>query len=297
MQEQSAQEQLLDEAGSQQQQQQQGAAAGAAAAAVQQQLLQAQPSLADSAFDIMTAASGTPTQQAQAAQQQQQQLLPDGAVAPVAGFDARPLGSDEYSGSGDVSVYAGGSGEGGEPRGAGPVVGVRVGGAAGSDGEGGGGVDDEDDPDRDLSVACQQAEENKLSFQLKFTEPEGESCVRVEGVGAARVCLPCLCLCCVRALVCTALTHKLTATPTHTTVAPSTPTTAGHCKTVEFTFDMQEDTADCIAKEMMDDLSLSEDEAAKIAKKIKEEISRLVRDCGAGRCDAGCVGCVRGLAV
>jgi hypothetical protein len=45
---------------------------------------------------------------------------------------------------------------------------------------------------------------------------------------------------------------------------------------VEFTFDMREDTADCIAKEMMDDLSLSEDEAAKIAKKIKEEISRLV---------------------
>jgi hypothetical protein len=45
---------------------------------------------------------------------------------------------------------------------------------------------------------------------------------------------------------------------------------------VEFTFDMREDTADCIAKEMMDDLSLSEDEAAKIAKKIKEEIGRLV---------------------
>lgn len=39
---------------------------------------------------------------------------------------------------------------------------------------------------------------------------------------------------------------------------------------------MREDTADCIAKEMMDDLSLSEDEAAKIAKKIKEEIGRLV---------------------
>jgi hypothetical protein len=48
---------------------------------------------------------------------------------------------------------------------------------------------------------------------------------------------------------------------------------------VEFTFDMREDTADCIAKEMMDDLSLSEDEAAKIAKKIKEEISRLVSTC------------------
>jgi len=43
---------------------------------------------------------------------------------------------------------------------------------------------------------------------------------------------------------------------------------------------MREDTADCIAKEMMDDLSLSEDEAAKIAKKIKEEIGRLVSGTG-----------------
>lgn len=49
---------------------------------------------------------------------------------------------------------------------------------------------------------------------------------------------------------------------------------------MEFTFDMREDTADCIAKEMMDDLSLSEDEAAKIAKKIKEEIGRLVSPWG-----------------
>lgn len=46
---------------------------------------------------------------------------------------------------------------------------------------------------------------------------------------------------------------------------------------------MREDTADCIAKEMMDDLSLSEDEAAKIAKKIKEEIGRLVSLLGLGR--------------
>lgn len=46
---------------------------------------------------------------------------------------------------------------------------------------------------------------------------------------------------------------------------------------------MCEDTADCIAKEMMDDLSLSEDEAAKIAKKIKEEIGRLVSRSRAGQ--------------
>lgn len=50
---------------------------------------------------------------------------------------------------------------------------------------------------------------------------------------------------------------------------------AGHCKTVEFTFDMCEDTAECIANEMMEDLSLSADEAAYIADKIKEEISRM----------------------
>jgi hypothetical protein len=36
----------------------------------------------------------------------------------------------------------------------------------------------EDDGDRDLCVNCQESEENKLSFQLKFTEPEGE-CLEV----------------------------------------------------------------------------------------------------------------------
>ena len=41
---------------------------------------------------------------------------------------------------------------------------------------GGEGLEDEleDDGDRDLCVNCQESEENKLSFQLKFTEPEGE---------------------------------------------------------------------------------------------------------------------------
>jgi hypothetical protein len=50
---------------------------------------------------------------------------------------------------------------------------------------------------------------------------------------------------------------------------------AGHCKTVEFTFDMSEDTAECIANEMMEDLSLSADQAAYIADKIKDEIKRM----------------------
>ena len=49
----------------------------------------------------------------------------------------------------------------------------------------------------------------------------------------------------------------------------------GHCKTVEFTFDMREDTAECIASEMMEDLSLTRDEAEFIAAKIKEEVKRI----------------------
>ncbi|KAG2444928.1 hypothetical protein HXX76_001664 [Chlamydomonas incerta] len=49
---------------------------------------------------------------------------------------------------------------------------------------------------------------------------------------------------------------------------------AGHCKTIEFQFDMAEDTAECIANEMMEDLSLSAGEAQDIAAKIREEISR-----------------------
>jgi hypothetical protein len=44
---------------------------------------------------------------------------------------------------------------------------------------------------------------------------------------------------------------------------------------VEFTFDMSEDTAECIANEMMEDLSLSADQAAYIADKIKDEIKRM----------------------
>jgi hypothetical protein len=48
----------------------------------------------------------------------------------------------------------------------------------------------------------------------------------------------------------------------------------GVCKTIEFAFDMGEDTAECIANEMMEDLSLSAAEAQDIAAKIREEIAR-----------------------
>lgn len=51
----------------------------------------------------------------------------------------------------------------------------------------------------------------------------------------------------------------------------------GHTKTVEFEFNTQEDTAENIANEMMEVLSLSEDEARLIAGKIKEEVDRVTR--------------------
>jgi hypothetical protein len=276
------------------------AAASAAAAAVTISEAQQQNASTDAAFDIMTgqqlgeqrsvADSAVEILGAGGPQQRRQQ---DGQQ-PLAGLNARPLGSDEYSmqGSGEVEYVEGDEEEEDLP------------------GEG------EEDPDRDLSVACQQAEENKLSFQLKFTEPEGE-CWGV-GFGEVAVCgmEKCMLLwcefgrllgrmvggvlhsCCsvsagffywkcsnwlqsyggcaaagVSLLYCLACVLLTSRTPT----AFSFMRCAGHCKTVEFTFDMREDTADCIAKEMMDDLSLSEDEAAKIAKKIKEEIGRLVR--------------------
>lgn len=59
----------------------------------------------------------------------------------------------------------------------------------------------------------------------------------------------------------------------------------GHCKTIEFAFDTAEDTAECIANEMMEDLSLSAAEAQDIAAKIREEIARTVheRDGGQGQ--------------
>lgn len=145
-------------------QQQDKARAAAAAAA----MLEQQQAAADA--DILDAQSAQALEQrsvpdaaavdvlAAAGQQQQQVLLPDGQ--PRAGLNARPLGSDEYSGSGEA-VY---TGDGEED-------------VLGEDGL-------PEDADRDLSVACQQAEENKLSFQLKFTEPEGECCSIAGRLGA-----------------------------------------------------------------------------------------------------------------
>jgi hypothetical protein len=136
------------------------ASAAAAAAAVTISEAQQQNASTDAAFDIMTAQqlveqrsvadSAVEILGAGGPQQRRQQ---DGQQ-PLAGLNARPLGSDEYSmqGSGEVE-YVEGDEEEEEEELAG---------------------DGEEDPDRDLSVACQQAEENKLSFQLKFTEPEGE---------------------------------------------------------------------------------------------------------------------------
>lgn len=49
---------------------------------------------------------------------------------------------------------------------------------------------------------------------------------------------------------------------------------AGHSKTIEFAFDAHEDTPECIASEMMEDLSLSEGEAREIAGKITQELNR-----------------------
>ncbi len=71
-----------------------------------------------------------------------------------------------------------------EPEAADQPAGAWAGGGEGGyadEYEGGQLAEDEDEDggelaeegSRDLSVACQQAEENKLSFQLRFTEPEG----------------------------------------------------------------------------------------------------------------------------
>ncbi len=49
---------------------------------------------------------------------------------------------------------------------------------------------------------------------------------------------------------------------------------AGTTKKIEFSFDSSEDTAECIASEMMEDLSLSAQEARLIAAKIEEELTR-----------------------
>lgn len=190
--------------------------------------------------DAAAAAAAVAQQQQLTGEVHQQSANGIAAPHPHAGIGARPLGSSEDSGDGDERHHVqqhGATPEFALPRsvllGSSSLPGSansgsdHNGGSADTDGgdrnhgRSDDGIEEEDDDERDLSVACQQAEEHKLSFQLKFTEPEG------------------------------------------------------HCKTVEFTFDMREDTAECIASEMMEDLSLSADEAAFIADKIKEEIARL----------------------
>lgn len=49
----------------------------------------------------------------------------------------------------------------------------------------------------------------------------------------------------------------------------------GHCKTIEFAYDSHEDTAECVATEMMTDLSLSRAEADVIQGKITLELQRV----------------------
>ncbi len=53
------------------------------------------------------------------------------------------------------------------------------------------------------------------------------------------------------------------------------PSCAGPARTVEFDFDMGADTAMSVASEMVEDLSLSHDDAKAIAAAIKQEIKQL----------------------
>ncbi len=130
-----------------------------------------------------------------------------------------------------------------------------------------------DKTDREFIVQCKQLEESRYTFQLKFIEPEGEywhTCTSFIAVQLQRHCLVCIAefvqdacsysaccwsasidLCCVVCLVST-----------------------GTAKTIEFAFDSKEDTAECVASEMMEDLSLSACEARIIAAKISNELAR-----------------------
>jgi len=88
---------------------------------------------------------------------------------------------------------------------------------------------------RDFAVVCKRIEGDvgKLSFQLRFVEPEGS------------------------------------------------------CKTIEFAFDLEEDTADAIAAEMMEDLALSAAEASSIASLITRELMRVREEGDATPADVG----------
>lgn len=136
MQQLSAQEQLDDAAAHQQQQQ---------FAQQQAQMQQLQQQLERQSLD------GVQVQQSRSlAAVAPQQPLSDSQLqqlAPAAGLGTRLLGSSEFSGDQELDAER-----------------LQL-------------LTDEEllatDEDRDLCVNCQQAEENKLSFQLKFTEPEG----------------------------------------------------------------------------------------------------------------------------
>jgi WNK lysine deficient protein kinase len=111
-----------------------------------------------------------------AQQQQQQQQGPADAGGPVTWADvARGRASSDAGVGADADAARGwGGGEGGP---------LAEGGDEGGDDYTPFRVDEGDEDEgedlgdeegsRDLSVACEQAEENKLSFQLRFTEPEG----------------------------------------------------------------------------------------------------------------------------
>jgi hypothetical protein len=142
----SAQEQL-DEAAAHQQQEQ--------FAQQHAHMQQLQAHLARQSLDTAQEQHAQTTQQAQqhlpqAASMPVQHSMSDsqlGALPLAAGLGTRLLGSSEYSGDQEL--------EGGAEQ-------LQL-------------LSDEELLEADeLCVNCQQAEENKLSFQLKFTEPEGE---------------------------------------------------------------------------------------------------------------------------
>lgn len=56
---------------------------------------------------------------------------------------------------------------------------------------------------------------------------------------------------------------------------------SGHQQTIEFVFDMHTDTADAIAEEMMEDLSLLPSEAQAIAAQIRQEVDRMTAQAAA----------------
>lgn len=140
MQQLSAQEHIGDELTLQQQHQQQ--------LEQQQQLEDLQQQLAQQSVEPSI-------QKQQPGQPMAQPALSDSQLPVAAGVGSRLLGSSEFSGDQELQL-----GSSAEYAAEGDVQLLN----------------DDDllgDEERDLCVNCHQAEENKLSFQLKFTEPEG----------------------------------------------------------------------------------------------------------------------------